>query len=353
MPSTSSDERLHSHDIVVDLLSEARHLVVRDRAGEEDNLLQIQQAIEAAQRELRRLHFRSSVEEFRAIAAQAGLREEVGEVEQSSQEHYGTEESSDVVDGYTDDEEDGVALVTQTQNGTTASERVLGENGVENNLGSDEEARTTDEEEGSVDLMRPDIEDADPRSPSLGLSSFGPSGSTLIYTDLSRLQQTRSFIDFIDRRVGRATSSNLSDPGNILDQTPRDGDTRTIMHALRPGEEWQVTESKNDPSGGGPYTLESSYPSSNSAAISNCYFAKGKHIDQLYRYDDWKLGGARKPKRRWKKRKPVSFHQRKKSATNGCDGYGYCALFVRERMGFVSRAGLLHIPKRGIPSARK
>ncbi|KAN0115276.1 hypothetical protein V8E51_004820 [Hyaloscypha variabilis] len=47
--------RRNSQDIIADLLSEARHLVSRERTTEEDNLLQLQQVIEAAQRELRRL----------------------------------------------------------------------------------------------------------------------------------------------------------------------------------------------------------------------------------------------------------------------------------------------------------
>lgn len=255
MPTASSVERPHSHDIVGDLLSEAWHLVVRDRAGEEDNLLQIQQAIEAAQRELRRLRLRSSVEEFRAIAAQARLSEEVDEVEQSSEEGLEADESSYDVDGYTDDEEDGVALVTRTQNGTTVGERALGEDGVCNSLASDQEERTVDEEEGGVYLTTPDVEDANPESPSSGRSPFGLPGRSLVYTDLSRLRRERSFVDFMDRRVGRATSSNLPDPGNILEQMLRDGDTWTIRPALGAEEDWEETESEDDSSGGISYSV--------------------------------------------------------------------------------------------------
>jgi hypothetical protein len=62
MPSASGIERPDSFDIITDLLLEARHLISRERMTDDNNLLQIQQIIEAAQRELRRLRLRSEVE---------------------------------------------------------------------------------------------------------------------------------------------------------------------------------------------------------------------------------------------------------------------------------------------------
>jgi hypothetical protein len=227
MPSPRSVERSNSHDDVVDLLSEARRLVVRNRAGEEDNLVQIQQVIEAAQRELRLNRFRSSIENLRAITVQAGLSAEVDAVEESNlQEIEG--HSNDGINGSTHDEEANIALLTAS----------------------------VDEEEDGVDLVISDVEDTDPGLPSLELFFIGLSGSPLVYTDLSRLQRSRSFVDFVDTRLRLTTSSNVPVLRSTLAMIPRDGDTWTRTPALGVEEEREVIENDDDPfSGGRSYTI--------------------------------------------------------------------------------------------------
>jgi hypothetical protein len=66
----------NSQDIIADLLSEAHHLVLRERTTEDDNLLQIQQIIEAAQRELRRLRLHT---EGGRLRAREEVQTDVGE----------------------------------------------------------------------------------------------------------------------------------------------------------------------------------------------------------------------------------------------------------------------------------
>ncbi|KAE9378858.1 hypothetical protein N431DRAFT_460183 [Stipitochalara longipes BDJ] len=66
MPPAGRNSQPNSQDIIANLLSEARHLVSRERTTEDDNLLQIQQVIEAAQWELRRLRLHTELERFRA-----------------------------------------------------------------------------------------------------------------------------------------------------------------------------------------------------------------------------------------------------------------------------------------------
>lgn len=56
--------------------------------------------------------------------------------------------------------------------------------------------------------------------------SVDPSGRPLVYTDLSRLRREQSFVNFTDQRVGRATTLNAPNPGNIRN--------------LRPGDSWAI-----------------------------------------------------------------------------------------------------------------
>ena len=67
MPSASDSERPDSFECIANLFSEARHLISRERMTDDNNLLQIQQVIEAAQRELRRLRLRSEVDRLFAV----------------------------------------------------------------------------------------------------------------------------------------------------------------------------------------------------------------------------------------------------------------------------------------------
>jgi hypothetical protein len=331
MPSASSVDRPHSHEIIIDLLSEARHLVVRERAMENNNLLQIQQVIEAAQRELRLLRIRSSVETIGVTEAQVRTREEGNEVGESGQEYDGRNYSHNARDVSTDGESDRVALMTvtveqtpidsagqpsdsseqsraeeaqsdtplneldlylghstswtlpnferllqrlpghedtwrpavsapetqqtQTQRGISVDEGAAhGHFAEDSSSESNEGVRPTSEEEVVVNSIRTEVEDIDPGSPSAGLDFFDTTtGRPLVYTDLSHLQRRQSFVNFTDRRLGRATSSSLPDPGNVLDQTPRDENTSTITSTSGTAGGSETTESEEDSSGSSSY----------------------------------------------------------------------------------------------------
>ena len=294
MPSASSTESQNSQGIA-DLLSEARHLITRERTTEDDNLLQIQQVIEAAQRELRRLRIHEEVETLRS-------RQEPAEIGVDDTESRSS--STDGGEGSPDDGSGGIISAMaatgqiniirpghdpesggETRNGavqpnaplneldlylghTTAwamaglgevlqqlpghgdtwgaaepisgmpliqresnrsEEGVPNNSTVENGLRSNNDGvRPTDERDFGMEVTRRGVGNTVEDSPSTEGDSVDRPGNSLIYTDLSRLRREQSFINFTDWRVGRATSSNALDPGNILDRPPGDGDSWAI-----------------------------------------------------------------------------------------------------------------------------
>jgi hypothetical protein len=293
MPSASSTESPNSQGIA-DLLSEARHLITRERTTEDDNLLQIQQVIEAAQRELRRLRIHEEVETFRSRQEPAEIGANDTESRNSSTDsgegspgdgsggiisamattgqiniirpgrdpESGGETRDGVVqpntplteldlylghttawamaglgevlqqlpehgDTWGAAEASGMPLIQRESN--RSEQRVPNDGTIENGLRSNNDGvRPTDERDFGMEVTRREVRNTVEDSPSTEGDSVDRSGNSLIYTDLSRLHREQSFINFTDRRVGRATSSNALDPGNILDRPPGDGDSWAI-----------------------------------------------------------------------------------------------------------------------------
>jgi hypothetical protein len=104
MSNVDSAERPGSHELVADLLSEARNLISRERTVEENNLLQIQHVIEAAQRELRRLRIRSEVDRFFAVGEAADAAVDGVDTDDSGE---GTENRNDLDDAGNGSPDDG------------------------------------------------------------------------------------------------------------------------------------------------------------------------------------------------------------------------------------------------------
>lgn len=102
-------------------------------------------------------------------------------------------------------------------------------------------ARSPDEQEGGAELTRPEDENAHGTAPSTRNAAVDATDRSMVNTDLSRLRREQSFVNFTDRRVGRATSSNLPNPGKILDQMPQDGDTWVIRPRTSIQEERSTT----------------------------------------------------------------------------------------------------------------
>jgi len=293
MASASSTESPNSQDIA-DLLSEARHLITRERTTDDDNLLQIQQVIEAAQRELRRLRIREEVDTLRSWHEPAEIG--VNDTESRNSSTDGGEGSPDdgsrgiisamtttgqinitrsghdpesggetrdgavqpnaplteldlylghttawamaglgevlqQIPGHGDTwgaaEESGMPLIQRESN--RSEERLPNDGTIENGLRSNNDGvRPTDERDFGTEVRRREVRNTVEDSPSTEGVSVDRSGNSLIYTDLSRLRREQSFTTFTDRRVGRATSSNALDPGNILDGPPGDRDSWVI-----------------------------------------------------------------------------------------------------------------------------
>jgi hypothetical protein len=108
MSNVDSAERPDSHELVADLLSEARNLISRERTVEENNLLQIQHVIEAAQRELRRLRIRSEVDRFFAVGEAADPAVDGVDTDDSGEGIENRNDLDDAGNGSPDDGSGGV-----------------------------------------------------------------------------------------------------------------------------------------------------------------------------------------------------------------------------------------------------
>jgi hypothetical protein len=116
----------------------------------------------------------------------------------------------------------------------------------DNSSSNDQGIRFVGQEENGENSARTEIGNVDQESPSAGLAFFDPTGRSLVYTDLSRLQRAQSFVTFTERHLSRATSSGLPDLGNILDQTPRDGNSPIITPESEAVGESRMADNEED-----------------------------------------------------------------------------------------------------------
>jgi hypothetical protein len=114
MPDTGNAVHSDSNDIIADLLSEARHLISRERTTGDDNLLQIQQVIEAAQRELCRLRLREEVERVHFRQEPKSVETIIDVGTSINGENESRNNSSDGGEGPPDDASEGVISAMAT-----------------------------------------------------------------------------------------------------------------------------------------------------------------------------------------------------------------------------------------------
>jgi len=91
-------------------------------------------------------------------------------------------------------------------------------------------------------------------------ASVERTGQSSLFTDSSSLRRESSFVDFTDRRLGRATPSSLPDPENARDQLPSGGESWVIRPRPSTQEERSATANDEDPSLGSDEDLSGITP---------------------------------------------------------------------------------------------
>jgi hypothetical protein len=334
MPSASGIERPDSFDIITDLLLEARHLISRERMTDDNNLLQIQQIIEAAQRELRRLRLRSEVERLFTVdeAVDIGVDgiesdDSGGRASRSSSEDAGGLSPEDASGGVIstmartrqifitrsgqtqgpDAETRGEAVATNESptefdlsslrdrtDWTPAAQQELRQHtpgheatgppaefssqvnqiqrelhqinghaqlsddvavaGLDSVVDELAFAASPDGQEGATRGARQEVAN------NAAVSSVERPGQSSLFMISSGLRRESSFVDFTDRRLGRATPSRLPDPGNVRDELPSGGESWVIRPRPSTQEERSATASDEDPSLGSDEDLSGITP---------------------------------------------------------------------------------------------
>ncbi len=312
MPSASSVERPDSFEVIADLLLEARHLISRERMTDDNNLLQIQQVIKAAQRELRQVRLRSEVERLFVVDEAV----DVGVDGIESDDSGGRESRNRLEDAGELSPDDASGGVISTMVNMRQIFIIRSGQSQEPNAETRQEAMQTNEPLTELDLSlgdRPDRTLAGPQelqqqtpghdatefssqvqqvqreldqinghaqqSDDVAVAGLGSGvdeltspasldeqeGATrgtrqgLEYnaaiawimaesTGSNGLQRERSFLDFLDRQLGLATPSSLPERGNVLDRTPGVGDSWVKRSGSGTQEQILATANDEEPS---------------------------------------------------------------------------------------------------------